>query len=353
MKARLLTAVAVLGLVVCGAGAAAREAAAPRLASRFLITTQPRLGLVLPRLEIVGRNGRVIRVVARAVGDAALSPNHKLIAWAGEGGIHVARVHGSKSRLLLRVRCPVSGKEPKIVVCGGPFVWSPDSRKLLLAESNNGLAMLSLKSGATHQIVRPRKHVTYDPIAWSGPANEILFTASDAGGRNGIGCCSEKLVIALPSGALRRTLYTAADAIHDAPAASWSPSGKWIGFTTDGRGSPRDPRLAIIAAATGAKKRVPGFNGYTSAPVWAADSSRFVVGSSGGPLQVFGPEGKRISSIGQTGWVPSLWTRGGIYFWNGRTEAPRQLRVLPNGQQAARTVFTLPRGQVLVTVQPM
>jgi hypothetical protein len=340
MRVRLLTAVAVLGLTLCDAGAAAQQAAAPKLASRFLITTRPLRGLTPPRLEIVGRSGRVIRVVARVVNDAALSPNHKLLAWDGKDGIHVAGVRSSKSRLLLRLRCPASGKGG-FGACGGPLVWSPDSRKIMFPGTDNSLDVVSLKSRKTHRIVAPHKHVTYSPIAWSGPANQILFTVS-----------GQKLVIALPSGALRRTLYSAADAVHDGPAASWSPSGKWIGFTTDGRGAPKDPRLEIVAAATGAKQRVPSFNGFTAPPVWSTDSSRFVVGSHDGPLLVFAPEGKKLGSLGQVGAVPVAWTRGGLYFWSGRTEAPRQLRVLPaNG--SARTVFTLPKGQALLAMEPI
>lgn len=353
MKARFLTAAAVLGLIVCGAGAAALRTAAPRLPTRFLVTTQSRLGSKPARLEIVAQNGRVLRVVAKQAGAAALSPNHKLIAWIGKGGIHVANARGAKSRLVLRIRCPASAKGgPEIVVCGGPFVWSPDSGKLLLVKSNRGLGVLSIKSRRVHQVVAPRKHVTYDPIAWSGPANEILYTAADNGRPNGIGCCSMKLVIALPSGALRRTLYSASEAIHDAPAASWSPSGKWIGFTTDGRAR-KDPRLAIIAAATGVKKRIPSFDGYTAKPVWAPDSSRFVVGSHDSPAQVFTPEGKKAGSLGQTGSVPAFWTRAGTYFWPGGTEFPRQLRVIPSGQHRARTVLRVPNGQILLTVQPI
>jgi WD40 repeat protein len=351
-RAASLTLIGLGVVMLIASGAGARQTAGRlRLGSRFLITTAP-LPLGAPeRLEIVARGGRLIRLVAGLVGPAALSPNHKLIAWAGKGGIHVENVTGSKARLAVRVRCPTRTKGGKTIgVCGTPFVWSPDSRKLLFVKANKGLAVASLSTGAIHEVVPPQKHVTYFPVAWSGPAHQILFTANNAGAANGIGCCSATLVIARPSGVDQRTLYSAVDAIHDNANASWSPNGKWISFTTDGRGSPRDPRLAVVTAATGSTKRI-GYNGYTTAPIWSPDSTRFTIGGYQTPIGIYSASGSKIGSLKPTSASPTVWTPGGIYIVPG-SQAPRQLLFIPNGQHTARPVFTLPKSQILNTVQP-
>jgi WD40-like Beta Propeller Repeat len=340
-------------LVACGAGSAAPRADASRLASRFLVVASQQATLATPQLEIVGTDGHLHRLLGLDVGSVALSPNGRWIAWAGPGGIHVERRGGSHRRLLVFAHCPAAYK----TCVGAPFVWSPDSQKLLFTKvspkpGTAGLAMVSLASGAIRQIVAPRKHVTYTPLGWSRRANEILFTANNSGGANGIGCCSEKLIIASPSGAHQRTLYNAADPIHDSPAVSWSPNGKWISFTTDGRDT-RDPRLAIITAATGVMKRVGSFDGFTEPPVWSPDSHRFTIGGYQTALQTYSPTGKTLGSLPPTSADVRAWTSGGIYYVRAAPALPRRLFVIPNAQRSGRPLFTLPGHQVFVTVKPM
>jgi hypothetical protein len=348
----LMTAAA-LALVACGAGAAARRADGSRLAGRFLVVASQQATPATPQLEIVGTDGHLHRLLGLDVGAAALSPNGRWIAWAGPGGIHVERRGGFHRRLLVLAHCPTTYK----TCVGGPFVWSPNSRKLLFAQvspepGRASLAIVSLASGAIHRIVAAPKHVTYDPVDWSGRAHEILFTAANAGRANGIGCCSKKLIIASPAGTRQRTLYKAADPIHDSPRASWSPNGKWITFATDGRDT-RDPRLAIITAATGATKRIGGFDGYTEPPVWSPTSIRFAIGGYHTPIETYSPAGKRLGPLSPISADVRAWTRDGIYYLPGAPTLPQQLFLIPSGQRTGRSVFTLPARQVFVTVQPM
>jgi hypothetical protein len=348
----LMTAAA-LALVACGAGAAARRADGSRLAGRFLVVASQQPTPATPQLEIVGTDGHLHRLLGLDVGAAALSPNGRWIAWAGPGGIHGERRGGFHRRLLVLAHCPTTYK----TCVGGPFVWSPNSRKLLFAQvspepGRASLAIVSLASGAIHRIVAAPKHVTYDPVDWSGRAHEILFTAANAGRANGIGCCSQKLIIASPAGTRQRTLYKAADPIHDSPRASWSPNGKWITFATDGRDT-RDPRLAIITAATGATKRIGGFDGYTEPPVWSPTSIRFAIGGYHTPIETYSPAGKRLGPLSPISADVRAWTRDGIYYLPGASTLPQQLFLIPSGQRTGRSVFTLPARQVFVTVQPM
>lgn len=336
-----ITVAAAIAVIAGAPGAGASRAPAARLATRFLIAAAPADDYSTARLEIVGRRGRLIRLVAgrgAGVGSASLSPDRTLVAWVVPGtGIQVENTDGSDSRLL--VPCPGP-------VCSMAFVWSPDSRKLLILDADRGLSIVSVATGAVDQIIPHVAQLRYYPVAWSRPAHKILFM------RSGASIGGNELVVARPSGAAQRTIYhSLASGGRDEPVASWSPNGKWISFTTDGANR-SDPRLAIVNAATGATKRVPHFKGYTALPVWAPNSSRFAIGSPQGPVELFSPAGRRLGSLEPTLADIRAWTGGGIYLVPVVVQRSGRLLVIPNGQQKARIVFALQKGQVLVKVQP-
>jgi hypothetical protein len=332
---RLLAGLCVVASVLLAALAsgAAADVGAPFVGQRFLVVVAPRAHpgadqLAHPRVEIVGRDGRLLRLIAKpasTIGQAAFSPDRKMVAWEASSGIFVVSAKGSKPRLL---------------VPGGMFVWSPvwspDSSKLLFAPTGGGLATVTVATGEQHQIVST--HVTYSPLGWS--RHSILYLAS------------KRLWLAKPSGASPRPIYRPFSAVHDTPAPSLSPNGKWVALTTDGWDR-RDPRLLIINTATGKRTRVRNFNGYTQSPVWAPNSTRFAVGDSQGPVQIISSSGRLLSSISQTGLAPTAWTRSGLYLIPGNEPPwPTQLFVTPNGQRVANVVFTLPNRQVLLSAQP-
>jgi hypothetical protein len=335
----LLAAVAIAA-VGSGAAAGAPRAATP--ATRFLVGVAT-ANFASTRSEILASDGHLIRVVGN--GSAAASPNRKLIAWDGSGGVRVEKVDGSWSRLLVRVHC-ADGKP-----CGGQFAWSSDSRHLLVQEPNAGLAEVSVDSGAVRQVEAPVKHVSYTPIGWSVRADAIAFILDDAGRVNGIGCCKKALVVARSSGRLRRTVYDARESIHDSPAPAWSPDGRWIAFTTDGRDL-RDPRLAIVDEATGRLKAVHRYDGYTAPPVWAPDSSRFVTDGNRSPIVIYSAGGSKLATLPETSDVPLFWRDGEIYFTSG-SETSGRLQMIPSAGGSARTVFTLPAGQDLLSAEPL
>jgi hypothetical protein len=235
--------------------------------------------------------------------------------------------------------------------CGGPFAWASDSRQLLVGESNGGLAAVSVATGASRQVVAPVEHVSYTPVGWSVGANAIAYSLDDAGGPNGSGCCRLQLVLARPSGASRRVVYNAREPIHDGPAPSWSPNGRWLAFTTDGRDT-RDPRLAIVDEATGRSRTVRGYGGYTAPPVWSPDSRRFAAGSFQGPIAIYSSAGSKLATLPPTRAVPLFWTSGDIYFMSG-SDTASQLFEIPAGGSSAQTVFTLPAGEVLLSAEPL
>lgn len=342
---------AVVALLVCGGDAAVGRSASARSDAGFLVTVSEEPLLSQSKLELVSGDGSLIRVVA-TVGWGAVSPNGRLIAWEGPDGIHIEHLDGSHGRLLVPLSCPKLQPSYWYSGCGDGFVWSPDSRRLLIQDRDHGLSIAPL-SGSRHRVVTPRRHVSYDPVAWS--ASGILFTAYNAGGANGSGCCSEKLIISRPTGASRRTLYDAADPIHDSPGVAVSPNGRWIAFTTEARDT-RDPRLAIVNAKTGAMTRIRRYRGFDQPPAWSPDSSRFLAGGYQMPFTVFSTTGREIRSLNGSAPSPDLlaWTAGGIYFlsdFDAQSE-PRQLVVVPPRSRQARTILTLPEGQILLRVQP-
>jgi WD40-like Beta Propeller Repeat len=345
VKQVLLTVVAIAALVASTAVFAAPNAASTsrdagasrvsgaRLATRFLIVRAPKDDFSNARLEIVGRSGRLVRLVASGPADpgASLSPDRALVAWHGaDGGIQVENVDGSNSRLLV---------PRKPGPWGMPFVWSPDSQKLLIRDANRGLSIVSVATGTVHEIIPPQAHVVYLPIAWSRPVHAILFLQFGAPGAPVRG---KELVVASPSGASQRTIL---HLFHE-PYPSWSPNGKWVAFTSDG-----PIRLGITNAATGTMKRVNNFYAYTGGPpVWAPNSSRFAApGYHPKSIGLFSPAGKRVGSLKPTSGGVWAWTGGGIYL---STDPERRLLVIPHGQQKPRTLFTLPKGQALFMVQP-
>lgn len=340
-----LGAFAVLALCVSSAGASVRRADASVQAVRFLllVTQRPQ---DTQQLETVGARGQLIRVIT-SEGGGALSPDRRLIAWEQTGGIYVESLNGSDDHLVLPLSCP---DPPFYGDCGDNFVWSPDNRQLLVEDNpHGGLVSVSITTGAVRRVVTPPKKRIIDvPVAWS--SGGILYTANDPGGENGLGCCSDKLILATPSGSRQRVIFNAADPIHDMPAAAFSPNGKWIALTTEHRDT-QDPRLAIINTSTGATKTVRNFNGIEELPVWSPDSTRFVVGAYKKPLQIFSPTGSTLGVFKTSSAEICAWTRAGIYFLPD-TFYPRQLRLIPNGQQTGRPVFSLPTGQSPSIVQP-
>jgi len=325
---------AVIGLLTTVGSGAAVNVGGASAGQRFLVVVAPRAHpgadqLAHPRVEVVSRDGRPLRLIAKpaaTIGQAAFSPDRKTIAWQASSGIFVVPAKSSKPHLLVR---------------GGMFgwspVWSPDSSKLLFVPGDGGLATITVATGEQQQIVEAKPGRRYSPLGWS--RNSILYLFG------------VRLVLAQSSGASPRTLYRPASAVHDIPAASLSPNGKWVAFTTDGWNR-RDPRLAIINTATGKLTRVPHFDGYTAPPVWAPNSTRFAVGDSQGPVQIISTSGRLLSSISQTNLGPTAWTRSGLYLIPGGPPWPSQLFVTTNGERFAQVVFTLPNRQVLLSAQP-
>jgi hypothetical protein len=259
------------------------------------------------------------------------------VIWSDNRGLHAEAIDGARPRLL--------------VPGGGPAVWSPDSKNVLVpVSSGTRLAVVSVATGAERPLVTPRArpHVTYSARGWSGPAHEILYSAYDQGGADASGCCSDRLIVATPRGTSPHVLYNAGDPLHDGADVAWSPAGKWVAFTTQ-RYDPRDPRLAIVDMASRKTMRVHAYGGLT--PVWAPDSNRFA--SGGRSVDVFSSHGARLSTVGGQATGPYAWTRAGLYFASGLQGGRSKIHLVQPGRTAARTVFALPADMGLLELQAL
>lgn len=261
-----------------------------------------------PKPEIVDARGRVQRVIDAASYSqslkALLSPDGSMIAWADGAGVEVEHLDGGGRRLLIPTQAGCT------VVCVGPtFAWSSDGTSLLVGRGGNEsteLFRVNVATGKASRIAPVRRFTEYSVIGWS-PATDAIAYVRSSGDAGTASCCQLLLVVAKPDGSHPRVLYRAADAIHDGPAASWSPDGHSIAFTTDGMDL-RDPRFAVVDVATGRMHTIGTVSPYTAAPVWSPDSKRLAVGTPGGDVVTLSPDGKNVRDLRTQG-VPYSWTR--------------------------------------------
>ena len=152
-----------------------------------------------------------------------------------------------------------------------------------------------------------------------------------------------ELMVARDDGSHARTLFKAADSVHDCPQASLSPDGGSIAFTTEARDAP-DPALAVINIATSRLRRVQVTT--FSQPVWSPDSKRFAVGSRG--VLTVAAGGGHVRKLGVAG-PPVAWSRNGdLFITSGRSEGT--VLWSSGGRRPARLLFRMPKNQSIVAV---
>jgi Tol biopolymer transport system component len=252
----------------------------------------------------------------------------------GGTGLFVERITGSQPRMLVRENLPGWERGPE------PVVWSPDGKQLLIASSSGSrLAVVTVATGVERFLPLPDQPSVV-PLGWSGPADEILFEA-------GSGRFAERLIIARPTGASPRTVYSQDDSDEGAPLASLSPDGKWIAYTAEGLHADPYYPFGVIDVASGKTTPIDNFHGFVETPVWAPDSSRFAVGFS-----VFSNRGVRLYSTGMPSATPVAWTDAGLYL-AAESKGSSTLIFVPTGQNSAETLFSLPHHREFDSVQPL
>jgi hypothetical protein len=316
---------------------------------RYLIVAAV-LPAYAPVVEIVGPSGTVERVVARpglsnSIG-ARWSPDGSLLAWVGRAGLTVERADGRGRRLL------VKAPECNTTCVPLTFAWSPGGRRLLVGGAGRGtehLLVVSASTGRSVDVVRSRANTEYRIVGWSSSRDSIAYLRR-SGGIPASTCCKLELFVAASNGSGPRRLLSLADGgIHDSPAGSLSPNGRWLAFTTEAR-DPRDPRLAVVDTRTGRIRRLNSLNPDLTTPSWSPDSRRIAI-TSGGKVLTITPQGKRVGSIGSSGGLLT-WSRSGdllIVRGPGSREVARSTA----GRQRATRLFRLPKRRSILTIDAL
>ena len=332
--------VGVAAVVLVGAASAgAAGSAVPPPPLRFLVESRTPGAPGHHRLIIVRANGSTIRVLAKNAAvyepSGVLSPNGKLVAYATVKGLVVQGIDGSGGHVV--VPAPPSCRH--VLACvNTAYVWSPRSNALLVSGSGQSsgkhLNVVSAASGRGHRIVGPRYNRRYHPLAWSRPPGKIAYAALRSGPSQLF------LTLADANGHAPKAICSiACSDLRFFPDAAWSPNGKWLAYTTTNG-------IEILDVATGTKVGVPP----AGPPVWAPNSSKFAV-SDLSRVNFYAPSGSLVESASVANARLWAYDAAGVYFTPGT--APRMLRVIPTGQTTAHTVFSLPTGAGIVSVEPL
>jgi Tol biopolymer transport system component len=300
------------------------------------------------QVEILGVEGRLRRVVRTTnrspVWGVKWSPGGALLAWGDGQGLHVERADGRNRRLLVAASTSCSH-----VCVPLTFAWSPDGQRLLVAGAGTQttrLLLISLKSGHRSELKPAHAYVEYRVIGWSDNSRAIAYTRF-SGDPGTASCCQLDLIVDRPDGRRPRNLFSFADGgIHDTPHASWSPDGRFIAFTTEGR-DPRDPRLGLVNVERDRIQTFDALDPRQATPAWSPDSTRIALATSHG-LVTFSLTNRHVKSLGIAA-DPVIWRRGlGLLAVAGR-QSQDVLRSA-DGRKPLRLMFHLPKNQSLLVI---
>jgi len=287
-------------------------------------------------------NGSVVRVLAQnsdQFGDLSpVSPNGKLVAYGNASGLVVERIDGSHRHVVV----PPPRSCHSWACAGTVWVWSPFSNALLVTgtgpSQGEHLSIVSARGGKGHRILGPLRKARYFPLAWSGAAHKIAYLAWREYPYRSF------LAIAGSNGRSRKVICSACVDGKFGLTATWSPNGRWLGYTNAANG-----KTEILDVATGSKVDVPG--GGT--PLWAPDSSAFAVPTARG-VTFYSPTGGLLGGL-RLAVYPHFWAwdTTGIYFTPDAS--PRKLHVWRPDESppSMSTLFTLPPGQGILSVEPL
>jgi Tol biopolymer transport system component len=196
------------------------------------------------------------------------------LGWSPDGSLLAATREKDVVVLLDR-----AGKVTLSIPDGGPSVWSPDSRSLLIHRPL-GMALVDVETGGMRDI-GPAGWSTRDG-SWSPDGSELVFTS------DGRAYTPDNPPVGEPDSSLFR--MTVADGavtpLTDAPGMDvrsyWSPQGATILFQRVDLSGERAETL-LLDVATG-ELRSLGTSGYAGNP-WSPDGSQLLLGlASGGAI---------------------------------------------------------------------
>jgi Tol biopolymer transport system component len=167
------------------------------------------------------------------------------------------------------------------------FAWSPDGQRLAVAVNRKARSTLLQIVDRTGKVVRrfglPRRNperggqAYHMLVAWSPDGRRVLLVREDEYFDSAV------VVLDVSTGALR-TLARIEEP-HDNPTLSWSPDGKFIAMTSEGR-SPKDYAFAVLDASNGKPVVACKVTRKSCRPltaVWSSDASSLYAEVGGSP----------------------------------------------------------------------
>jgi Tol biopolymer transport system component len=240
------------------------------------------------------------------------------------GRAEIATVRADGSGAVVLTRNAVSEASP---------AWSPNGAQIAFFRptrrgSSGQVWLMNANGTGQRQLTHLKKVQFYGDLDWAPDGLSLVIKAFPSG----IGGATELWLVNARTGAVSQLTKT----VLGEGAPSWSPNGRWIAFSSEGRlRSGRIWRMTV-----GTKKLVQLTAGSTSLyPSWSPDSSRIAF-TLGGKLALMNADGSHRRVLPQFGTHPRFSPDGQwlVYVANGdlfevRTNGTGRTQLTHHGKQ--------------------
>jgi Tol biopolymer transport system component len=275
-----------LGLLVSLAAGATAAVATP--ATQLVVFVAPRTGTVGARLEVIDTSGHVLRILSRAHYGTwgRWSPDDASIAWEDPTGIHVEGADGANPRLL-------APSNPNCRDCQLSFVWSPDSRSLVVGSAGargNELQFVPIDGSVPTVLLSSNdtKHV-FSPVRWTPDGRSLVYSESRR-----VGITGARMRVLTPATGKTVTLWSTPTA-QGFNAPYISPDLRYWAYVKEL--DQYHQQVRIVDKQTGRARVVAGVNA-TNLNGWSPDSKALGITARGGHILTVSPGGVILHRFG-------------------------------------------------------
>lgn len=252
-------------------------------------------------IAVVRSDGGGFRQLTRDRRDRspAWSPDGRRLAFERAGRIYLMAADGTSVRRLM----PPSAR-------GRQAAWSPNGREIAFIRT--GALFVVRADGTRQRLLYRRKGVVANRPTWSPDGRRIAFGVTDAdldeqGGLD----YGSILVIGRGGGPARRVTDGRGEPSDPEPGTwahdrgpDWSPDGARILFTRLVWLCPRCDQDEVFSVKPDGSEVVWITKGWSWAPAWAPDGTRFVAVTANG-LEIFSVDGERLATLRRPGAAPA------------------------------------------------